>query len=78
MGRNDKQGPEEADYKKESRGEGGGSALGGHGAWKKRKRERVGLVYLLDQQHSSLAKPRPGDILNSNQSDKQVLLLQKR
>ena len=47
---------------------------------KKKKRERVGLVRpdLSDQQHSSLAKPRPGDILNSNQSDKQVLLLQKR
>ena len=80
MGRNDKQGPEEADYKKESRGDGGGSAPGGHGTWKKKKRERVGLVRpdLSDQQHSSLAKPRPGDILNSNQSDKQVLLLQKR
>ena len=49
-------------------------------AHEKKKRERVGLVRpdLSDQQHSSPAKPRPGDILNSNQSDKQVLLLQKR
>ena len=37
MGRNDKQGPEEADYKKESRGDGGGSAPGGHGKLKKKK-----------------------------------------